>query len=665
MSNQSHLQDGPALGSELTASSRAPALPSNSNYATEGPIRNKIEYNYKYPTLQPDGTVIIEANFMDRNKENKRVMIAKNCEVPLELKLRGRLPDKMDKKIQYRRCRSREPFFVQQGNNKNYNGEFIGEEAIHAMPDVERSFNHLREIIFRRSEGEFTNQSHFEMILAGTHGKFGPDGRRDYRLGFTQDQNGQVIQGCPINSHMIKNVDLIEEFHRETAFIATKVLESSGCPRDVLDLVRRQYDVNAPCTYGSEDNKYFMANQLNLSPIAGNGVDLQITIGEVGGHHGDFNDDPTLWTVLLNLSNLPKGCDPGRILLTGLRVYADMGPNTALIFKGVHTHLPLPPGPMGESTLPPYVTKYVPELDTSKYIYGRGMNVNYPKKLGMEQSGLRLRTITPDFLIDKDGLASTFSDFLPKTSAVWGTPRNAWESKTRASAMNLTRLSRLQPQSLPPSAETAKAIALLHRWQEGGIIYGTRLEQIQAVIDANLDTQSNKEHQEKWAEYANSCEKQISQMFFPTDGRSGRGRKGGPTNWVTELGSSLSAMSFTAEPPAKKGHKKNDVPDPDFIWHPYKCPHCDKRYVRINACQNHCKVHHKGFEWRVPARTTDPNPKKRKPKANTGGPKAVEEIGHNDSGSSKRKFEEITEGDEDGHEEVEAGMFGESDENVD
>lgn len=258
MSNQSHLQDGPALGSELTASSsRAPALPSNSNYATEGPIRNKIEYNYKYPTLQPDGTVIIEANFMDRNKENKRLMIAKNCEVPLEIKLRGRLSDKMDKKIQYRRCRSREPFFVQQGNNKNYNGEFIGEEAIHAMPDVERSFNHLREIIFRRSEGEFTNQSHFEMILAGTHGKFGPDGRRDYRLGFTQDQNGQVIQGCPINSHMIKNVDLIEEFHRETAFIATKLLESLGCPRDVLDLVRRQYDVNAPCTYGSEDNKYF------------------------------------------------------------------------------------------------------------------------------------------------------------------------------------------------------------------------------------------------------------------------------------------------------------------------------------------------------------------------------------------------------------------------
>ncbi|KAG4429023.1 hypothetical protein IFR05_015496 [Cadophora sp. M221] len=553
MSNQLRLRIGSAFGPAITPSSRTLETPSTSNDTTEGPTRNTVEYNYKYPVLQSDGTVIIEANFMDRNKENKQIMMAKNSEVPLELKLRGRLPDELDSRIQYRRCRSREPFFVQQRESKIYNGEFIGEEAIHAIPEVERSFNHLREMMFRRSEGKFPDQSEFEMILAGTGGKFNPDGRRDYRLGFTQDQNSQIVQGCPINHRMIKNVDLIAEFHRETALIATKLLESSGCPPDVLDLIRRQYDVNTPCTYGSEDNKYLTATQINLSPISGNGVDLKITIGEVGGLHADFNDAPPLWTVLLNFSKLPKGCDPGRILLTGLRVYADMGPNTALIFKGVHTHLPLPPGPMGDSTLPPYITKYVPELDPSKYIYGRGTNVNYPKKFNTEESGLRLRTMTSKVLVGKD-----------------------------------------------------------------------------AVIDANLDTPGNREHRKKWDQYANSCGKQISQMFFAQIGKGGRGTKGGHANWVTELGSSFRETWVAAEPPAMTGQgtKANDVPDSNPKSRGFKCPQCEKRYVRINACSDHFGKKHPGFEWQKPAQTEDPDRPKHRAEANTAEPKAAKEPSH-------------------------------------
>ena len=179
--------------------------------------------------------------------------------------------------------------------------------------------------------------------------------------------------------------------------------------------------------------------------MEGNTTDLKEVIGDVGGHHGDFSDDPTLWTVLINFSNLPKRMDPGRMILTGRRIYADMGPNTALIFKGVHTHLPLPPGPMGDSTLAPYEVKYVPELDPAQYVYGRVMNVNYPKKIVMDQSPFKIRTITPAYLTREDGLVCNAPDFLPDTSAVWGTKRNMMESKARLSALNLTRASFLDP----------------------------------------------------------------------------------------------------------------------------------------------------------------------------------------------------------------------------
>ncbi|PVH86284.1 hypothetical protein DL98DRAFT_650326 [Cadophora sp. DSE1049] len=612
---QAHQDEAIAESGSSRTPQRVNTVPSNSAAAVEYPDAPKVEFNYKYPTLQADGTVLIETNFEHRNQENKLLMTARNCEVPLELKQRGRLPDTIDQKIQYRRCRPGEPFFVRQGNHTNYNGEFVGEDQIHAMPEVERSINHVRKMLFKRNE-TFPDQSDFEMILAGTKGVLKNPNSRHYGLGFTLDQNGQTISGYTLNNRMVENKELLADFHQEAAFIATSILESSGCHKDTLELVRRQYDRNAPCTYGSEDNKYFTASQLNFSPVQevqGNTIDLTLTIGEVGAHHADFSDDAALWTVLVNFSNLPKGMDPGRMILTGLRVYVDMGPNTAFVFKGVHTHLPLPPGPMGDSTLAPYVVKYVPELDPDEYVYGRVMNVNYPKKVVMDQSPFKIRTITPAYLTRDDGLVCNSPDFLPDTSAVWGAKRNAMESKARISALNLTRSSRLDPQAFPPIAE---AIASLHRWREGDEICTPRLEKVQAVIDANIDSEENEKHCRKWTEYANSCEQQISQLRFQTPGKTGAGTKGGPTNWVKELGSSLIGLSKTAEAPSRKRHKKEENKDEGLesalIHGSYKCPQCELRFSKSENCHTHFKAYHEEeFEWSAPEQTPDPNPKKR------------------------------------------------------
>ncbi|KAH7390169.1 hypothetical protein BKA64DRAFT_725340 [Cadophora sp. MPI-SDFR-AT-0126] len=608
MPKMNSLQDGSlAVSGSSKMPERVDATASNSTAAVECPDAPKVEFNYKYPALQADGTVIIETNFNDREKESKVFMTARNCEVPLELKQRGRLPDEVDQKIQFRRCRAREPVFVLQDGHKNYNAEFFGEEQIHAIPEVESSINRVREMLFKRNE-TFPDQSDFEMILAGTKSKLKPSDRRAYGLGFTLDQNGQTISGYTLNNRMVQNKELLAEFHKEAAFIATSLLESSSCPKETLELVRKQHDRNTPCTFGSEDNKYFTATQLNFSPVLGNSTDLTLTIGEVGGHHADSSDDPALWTVLVNFSNLPKGMDPGRMILTGLRVYADMGPNTAFIFKGVHTHLPLAPGPMGDSTNAPYVTKYVPDLDPEKYIYGRVMNVNYPKKLVMDQSAFKIRTITPKYLTRSNGLICNSPDFLPDTSAVWGTKRNAMESKARISALNLTRASRLDPDQFPPTAE---AIASLHRWREGDTTYTPRFERIQAVIDANMDTEETREHNRKWAEYANSCERQISQVMFQKPGKAGAGSKSGPTNWVEELGSSLIGLSKVPEAPArrrqKNGQKKDDALDTASIPGSHKCPQCESRFLRSEHCHEHFKQHHgREFEWRAPGKTPDP-----------------------------------------------------------
>lgn len=193
MSNSKPRQDESIAHS---GSSKIPELVNasfpNSPVATEYSEASKVEFNYKYPVIQADGSVIIETNFEDRQQRNKNLMIARNCEVPIELKQRGRLPDAVDQKIQYRRCRPGEPFFVRQGNYTNYNGEFVGEEQIHAMPDVERSMNHVREMLFKRNK-KSPDQS--AMILAGKTGELNALGRRDYGLGFTLDQNGQTISG--------------------------------------------------------------------------------------------------------------------------------------------------------------------------------------------------------------------------------------------------------------------------------------------------------------------------------------------------------------------------------------------------------------------------------------------------------------------------------------
>ena len=46
------------------------------------------------------------------------------------------------------------------------------------------------------------------------------------------------------------------------------------------------------------------------------------------------------------------------------------------------------------------------------------------------------------------------------------------------------------------------------------------------------------------------------------------------------------------------------------IRYTYKCPQCEKRYVRSTGCKEHHDRHHKNFGWSAPEATPDPKPKK-------------------------------------------------------
>jgi hypothetical protein len=105
--------------------------------------------------------------------------------------------------------------------------------------------------------------------------------------------------------------------------------------------------------------------QLNWSNV--DEVTLELSIGEVGGLHVDFHDCPRQWTVLLSLSNILDGHWPGRTIVTDLRLYAVMAPMTALLFKGVRTHISLGPIAMADSTKKPYKpAAEVPKLKPSE-----------------------------------------------------------------------------------------------------------------------------------------------------------------------------------------------------------------------------------------------------------------------------------------------------------
>jgi ligand-binding sensor protein len=110
-----------------------------------------------------------------------------------------------------------------------------------------------------------------------------------------------------------------------------------------IGIYERQFAIDCVLSFGHHDNLFTSTAQINYSsPSHG---DLQKELSSFGGLHVDHTDAPARYTCLLFLSHLPDNTFPGRFCLPLQREYCEPVPFTALIFKGTHPHLGLPPLP--------------------------------------------------------------------------------------------------------------------------------------------------------------------------------------------------------------------------------------------------------------------------------------------------------------------------------
>jgi hypothetical protein len=108
-----------------------------------------------------------------------------------------------------------------------------------------------------------------------------------------------------------------------------------------IDLYKRRFSVDCVLAFGHHENIFTTTSQINYSSPQGG--DLQRDLPTFGGLHVDHTDDPARYTCLLFLSNLKPSVFPGRFCLPLQREYCIPTPFTALIFKGTHLHVGLPP----------------------------------------------------------------------------------------------------------------------------------------------------------------------------------------------------------------------------------------------------------------------------------------------------------------------------------
>lgn len=165
-------------------------------------------------------------------------------------------------------------------------------------------------------------------------------------------------------------------------------------------------------------NSVLATAQLNISDVGD--VKLEVSLGQVGRTHINFNDDLRRWTVLLSLDNIPGRYWPGRTMITSLRVYAVMAPGCALVFKAVHPHLSLGPIPMRDSKRNLYEpSALVTRLDPNEYMYLRAKIPVYPRTKIMNSSPALIRNITPKLYLPENSLPFSRPEALAASTSAW------------------------------------------------------------------------------------------------------------------------------------------------------------------------------------------------------------------------------------------------------
>ncbi|KAF7865432.1 hypothetical protein EAF04_006407 [Stromatinia cepivora] len=582
---------------------------SSSNLTKAQEPSAKPQFNYQLPIRNNSGKnkgYLILPNFDTvTGPVNQKLAIAKNSECPDLLKVAGHLTKEEDDAICCHELQSGQPYYVASGPEDDdpvHTLQYFGQKHVENITPAFEAMKAAREIAHRKGIGPDSRDDvcEFEQRLIGSKTK--PAEARSYPQGFTVTPQEDSICAAPVNAAMIKNDELTGNLNQLIAIAAVHLLASCA-PKELLGRLARQAESAVPLTFGDEDNKFFSTVQYNYS-ATGIGL-LEMSIGDVGALHIDGHDDPTLWTVLLMLSNIPVGYWPGRTFISSLRVYAAMGPMTAMVFKAVHPHISLGPIPMGSSERVPYKW-YLPDsiqiMDPKFYQMGRLAAVCYPKKAIMRKSPALIRRSTPAILQKTSGLRSSLPEAHPVAIAAFGTRRNQMEYLARLEAYDMATQVRINPALIMPPADS---FVQKWRWKENGIIMTPRATRVQAVIDGNRSGE-----EDPWySSYQKKCEAVLSMKWF-------NGKKKGNSHWVStgNIGSTFTvsdpSVSTTAEPLEEfNKNKRGKVAKIKLKYgnKPFKCPSCELRYMTKQQCKiHHDRKHSSSSEWQFPLPSIDP-----------------------------------------------------------
>ncbi|KAB8296385.1 hypothetical protein EYC80_009135 [Monilinia laxa] len=588
--------------------------------------RASPRFNYQLPVRNESGTkkgYIIMPNFDTATGPiNQKLAIIKNSECPELLKVPGHLTKEEDDSICCHELESGQPYYVSAGPEDEspiHTVQYFGQEDVETITPAYEAMKEAREIALRKGIGPKSRSdvSEFEQLMSTSKTR----NRRFYPQGFTITPQEDAICAAPVTAVMMDNAETTGKLNRLIAIAARHLLESCA-PKEVLDHLKKQSESAVPLTFGDEHNKYFSTVQYNYS--GADVASLELAIGDVGALHIDGHDDPTLWTVLLILSNIPKGYWPGRTFISSLRVYATMGPMTALIFKAVHPHVSMGPISMENSNRAPYQS-YLPKsieiMDHRLYHYSRLAAVCYPKKTIMRKSPALIRRSTPAILQRRIGLRSSLPEAHPVAIAAFGSCRNQMEFLARLEAHDMMTQVRINPALIMPSADW---FAQKWRWRQDGEIMTPTVSRIQAVIDGPSDEDS-----EWYAAYQKKCEAVLSMSWFSA-------RKKGSSHWVTaqEIGSTFTdtdpSMPTTAEAIEEFNKKLSHFTNAAGLKRrygnkPFKCPSCELRFVTKQQCKgHHDRLHKETHEWQFPLPSLDPT---HQPQPELGSNEGVEEEG--------------------------------------
>ncbi|RAL64915.1 hypothetical protein DID88_001507 [Monilinia fructigena] len=560
--------------------------------------RASPRFNYQLPVRNESSTrkgYIIMPNFDTATGPiNQKLAIIKNSECPELLKVAGHLTKEEDDSICCHQLKSGQPYYVSAGPGDEspiHTAQYFGQEDVETIKPAYEAMKEAREIALRKGTGPKSQSdlSEFEQLMSTSKTR----NRRFYPQGFTITPQEDAICAAPVTAVMMDNAETTGKLNRLIAIAARHLLESCA-PKKVLEHLQKQAESAVPLTFGDERNKYFYV------------ASLELAIGDVGALHIDGHDDPTLWTVLLILSNIPKGYWPGRTFISSLRVYATMGPMTALIFKAVHPHVSMGPVSMGNSNRAPYQS-YLPKsieiMDHSLYHHSRLAAVCYPKKTIMRKSPALIRRSTPAILQRRSGLRSSLPEAHPVAIAAFGSCRNQMEFLARLEAHDMMTQVRINPALILPSADW---FAQKWRWREDGEIMAPTVSRIQAVIDGLSDEDAG-----WYAAYQKKCEAVLSMSWFSA-------RKKGSSHWVTAqgIGSTFTdtdpSIPTTAEAREEFNKKSSHFTNAAGLKRrygnkPFKCPSCELRFVTKQQCKgHHDRLHKETHEWQFPLPSLDP-----------------------------------------------------------